>query len=128
MSDTEKITVNVSVVNLGQIDLIVSEGLYANRTDFIRTAIRGQLDAHMDVVKQSVTRNQYAVGIIGYTRGELERRLEEGEMLKIRVVGMLVIANSVPPELASATIKQIKVFGAFRASKAVKEVLADRTG
>jgi Arc/MetJ-type ribon-helix-helix transcriptional regulator len=128
MSDTEKITVNVSVVNLGQIDLIVSEGLYANRTDFIRTAIRGQLNAHVDVVKQSVTRNQYAVGIIGYTRGELERRLEEGEMLKIRVVGMLVIANSVPPELASATIKQIKVFGAFRASKAVKEVLADRTG
>jgi Arc/MetJ-type ribon-helix-helix transcriptional regulator len=128
MSDTEKITVNVSVVNLGQIDLIVSEGLYANRTDFIRTAIRGQLNAHVDVVKQSVTRNQYAVGIIGYTRGELERRLEEGEMLKIRVVGMLVIANSVPPELASATIKQIKVFGAFRASKAVKEVLADRIG
>src|SRR3712207_8916575 len=55
--ETEKITSNLGVVDLGQIDLLVQEGFYANRTDFIRTAIRNQIAAHADAVKQSVARN-----------------------------------------------------------------------
>jgi len=54
--DTEKMTINLGYVDLGHIDLMVQEGFYSNRTDFIRTAIRNQLERHADVVKQSTVR------------------------------------------------------------------------
>jgi len=126
MADTEKITINLSVVDLGQIDLLASEGFYTNRTDFIRTAIRNQLATHADMVKQSVTRNHILVGVVIYTREGLEKRRKAGERLAIRVVGMLVISDDISPELAQETIESIKVFGTFRANKAVKKALADR--
>ena len=126
MAETEKLTVNLSIMDLGQIDLLVEEGFYTNRTDMIRTAIRHELSRHDDIIKQSTVRLNMLVGVLVYTREGLERRLAKGEKLKIRVVGMLVIESDVPPELASATIESILILGSFRASKAVKQILADR--
>jgi Arc/MetJ-type ribon-helix-helix transcriptional regulator len=124
--DTEKITINLGYVDLGQIDLLVREGFYSNRTDFIRTAIRNQLDRQNDAVKQSVARHRLDLGLRHYTRADLEKVKAAGEMMRIQVLGLAVIAPDVPPELARETIASIHVLGALSASKAIKAALADR--
>jgi Arc/MetJ-type ribon-helix-helix transcriptional regulator len=125
MTDTEKITINISGVDLGQIDLLVDEGFYSNRSDFIRTAIRNQISQHSDAVKQSITRRTMAVGMLVYDSSDLEKFRARGEMMEIRLMGVLVL-NNVSTELARATIKSISVKGVFRASDEVKAALADR--
>lgn len=124
--DTEKLTINLGVVDLGQIDLLVQEGFYSNRTDLIRTAIRNQLAHHADVVRQTVARRTLQVGLHTVTRADLERSLAAGEMRQIQVVGLVRIDNDVAPELARATIQSVTVLGAFHASAAVRHALADR--
>lgn len=126
MADTEKITINLSVVDLGQIDLLVEQGFYSSRSDLIRTAIRKQLQVHADVVEQAVVRKQLAVGVLSYGPKGLEARRAAGEMLDINAVGLVHIANDVSPELARATIRSLTVYGVLRASPAVKDALADR--
>jgi Arc/MetJ-type ribon-helix-helix transcriptional regulator len=125
-SDSEKITINLGYVDLGHVDLLVQEGFYSNRTDFIRTAIRNQLDRHTDAVKQSVARQQLDLGLRQYRRPDLEAVKAAGEMLHIQVLGLAVIAADVPPELARQTIASIHVLGALQAAPAVKEALSDR--
>src|SRR3712207_2505853 len=123
---TEKITINLGLVDLGQIDLLVSEGFYTNRTDFIRSAIRAQLSGHAGVVHQTVARRTLILGLQHYTRADLDKIRESGERIDIRVLGLATIADDVPPDLARATIASIEVLGALRASPAVKQALADR--
>src|SRR4249919_4170259 len=125
-ADTEKITINLGFVDLGHVDLMVQEGFYSNRTDFIRTAIRNQLDRHADVVKQSTARKSLDLGLRHYSREDLEAARRAGEMLEIHVLGLASIALDVTPELARATIASVSVLGSFHASPAVKDVLADR--
>lgn len=126
MADSEKITINMSVVDLGKIDLLVEEGFYSNRTDFIRTGIRNQLDKHTDEVKQTVTRKTMAVGVVSYGRKSLEARQAAGEKVSAWVVGSLTIADDVSAELALDTIESIKVYGVLKASNKVKNALGDR--
>ena len=126
MSDTEKITINLGLVDLGQIDLLVQEGFYQNRTDFIRTAIRNQLNAHAEAVKQTVARKELVLGLQHYARRDLEALRTAGGTLEIRVLGLASIAHDVPPELALETIDSIDVLGAFRASPDVKAALTGR--
>ena len=126
MSETEKITINLGPVDLGQIDLLVQEGFYSNRTDFIRTAIRNQLTTHAEAVRQTVARRTLVLGLENYTRRDLEAVRESGESLEIRVLGLATIADDVSPELALETIDSIVVLGALRASPAVKAALKDR--
>jgi Arc/MetJ-type ribon-helix-helix transcriptional regulator len=125
-ADTEKITINLGYVDLGHVDLMVREGFYSNRTDFIRTAIRNQLERHADVVKQSTTRKNLDLGLRSYSREDLEGALRAGEMLQINVLGLASIAQDVTPELARAAIASVSVLGALHASPAVKAALADR--
>ncbi len=126
-ADSEKITINLGYVDLGQVDLMVQEGFYSNRTDFIRTAIRNQLDRHADVLRQSVARKSLDLGLRHYSRGDLEAALRHGGALHINVLGLASIAADVTPELARASIASVKVLGALHASAAVKTALADRT-
>jgi Arc/MetJ-type ribon-helix-helix transcriptional regulator len=126
MSETEKITINLGLVDLGQVDLLVQEGFYSNRTDFIRTAIRNQLATHADEVRQTVARKTLVLGLEHYTRRDLEAVREAGETLEIRVLGLASIDEDVSPELASETISSLVVLGALRASPAVKSALKDR--
>jgi Arc/MetJ-type ribon-helix-helix transcriptional regulator len=126
MVESEKITINLGVVDLGKVDLLVEEGFYANRTDFIRTAIRNQLDRHQEEVRQSTTRRAMLLGVLSYNRSELEEVRAAGERLRISFVGMLIISDDVPAELASATIESIQVHGVLRASKAVRDALGGR--
>jgi Arc/MetJ-type ribon-helix-helix transcriptional regulator len=126
-NDSEKITINLGFVDLGHIDLMVQEGFYSNRTDFIRTAIRNQLERHAEVVKQSTVRKSLDLGLRNYGRQDLEAARRAGEMLEINVLGLVTIAPDVTPELARATIASVAVLGAFHASPEVKAVLADRT-
>lgn len=126
MADTEKITVNMSVVDLGKIDLLAEEGFYSNRTDFIRAAVRRQLDMHAEEVKSVVIRKEYIVGVLVHTREGLERRLKKGERLSIRVVGMVVLSDDISPELARQTIDSLSVWGVLRANKAITDALKDR--
>ena len=123
---TEKITINVGVVDLGEIDLLVREGFYANRTEFIRSAIRAQLATRAAAVEQTVARKTLTLGTKHYTRSELEELRRAGKMLDVRVLGLASIADDVSAELARATIASVEVLGAFRASQAVKAALADR--
>ena len=124
--ESEKITINLGYVDLGQIDLLVDEGFFSNRTDFIRTAIRKQLDRHEDAVKQSVARHQLDLGLRQYSRHDLEAVHAAGETLHVQVLGLAVIAKDVPPDLARATISSIHVLGALQASPEVKAALRDR--
>jgi Arc/MetJ-type ribon-helix-helix transcriptional regulator len=126
-SDTEKITINLGYVDLGQIDLMVQEGFYSNRTDFIRSAIRSLLERHADVVKRSTIRKSLDLGLRHYSREDLEAVRRAGEMLEIHVLGLASIAPDVTPELARATIASVAVLGSLHASAAVKDALADRT-
>ena len=126
MSETEKITINLGVVDLGQVDLLVQEGFYSNRTDFIRTAIRNQLSTHAEVVRQTVARKTLVLGLEHYTRRDLEAVREAGETLEIKVLGLASIDDDVGPDLALETIDSIVVLGALRASPAVKSALAGR--
>jgi Arc/MetJ-type ribon-helix-helix transcriptional regulator len=125
--ETEKITINLGYVDLGHVDLMVEEGFYSNRTDFIRTAIRNQLERHADVVKQSTARKNLDLGLRNYGRKDLEAVQQAGEMLHINVLGLATISQDVTPELARATIASVSVLGALHASPAVKAALADRT-
>ena len=127
MSETEKITINLGLVDLGQVDLLVQEGFYSNRTDFIRTAIRNQLSTHAEVVRQAVARKTLVLGLENYTRRDLEAVREAGETLEIKVLGLASIDDDVSPELALETIDSLVVLGALRASPAVKSALAGRT-
>jgi Arc/MetJ-type ribon-helix-helix transcriptional regulator len=125
--DSDKVTVNVGLVDLAQVDLLVNEGFYSNRTDFVRTAIRNQLLVHADAIRQTVVRKRYVVGQHRYSRKELEQVVAAGEKLDVHVLGLAVIEDDVPAELASAAIATIQVLGAFIASPAVRQALADRT-
>src|SRR3982750_3093852 len=126
VGDSEKMTINLGVVDLGQIDLLVQEGFYSNRTDLVRTAIRNQIAMHADVVKQTVARRTLTVGLQHCSRADLERLQAAGERLHIQVVGLARIADDVTPELARAPIESVSVLGAFRASAEVRRALADR--
>jgi len=126
LEKTEKITINLGLVDLGQIDLLVQEGFYSNRTDFIRTAIRNQLAVHKEEVRRTVARKTLVLGVQHYTRSDLEAARAAGEKLQINVLGLASIADDVSPELALATIDSIEVLGAFRASPAVRAALAGR--
>jgi Arc/MetJ-type ribon-helix-helix transcriptional regulator len=125
-ADSEKITINLGYVDLGQIDLMVQEGFYSNRTDFIRSANRSQLERHADVVKRSTIRKSLDLGLRHYSREDLEAARRAGEMLEIHVLGLASIALDVTPELARATIASVAVLGSLHASAAVKDALADR--
>jgi Arc/MetJ-type ribon-helix-helix transcriptional regulator len=127
VADSEKITINLGFVDLGHIDLMVQDGFYSNRTDFIRTAIRGQLDRQADAVRQSVTRKALDLGLRHFSRDDLEAARASGTMLHIKVLGLASIASDVTPELARASIASVTVLGALHASPEVKTVLADRT-
>ncbi|PXX47734.1 CopG family transcriptional regulator [Undibacterium pigrum] len=125
-SDTEKITINLGLIDLGQVDLLVQEGFYSNRTDLIRTAIRNQLLTHAEVIRQTVARKSLVLGLQHYTRADLEAVRDAGQRLQIQVLGLASIAADVSPELAMTTIESISVLGAFQASNAVKAALAGR--
>jgi Arc/MetJ-type ribon-helix-helix transcriptional regulator len=124
--DSEKLTLNIGFVDLGQIDLLVQEAFYANRSDFIRTAIRNQLQAHADVVRQTVLRKSMALGLRHYSRADLEAARDAGERLQIHVLGLASVAPEVSGELAAAAIDSVHVLGTFQASAEVKAALADR--
>jgi Arc/MetJ-type ribon-helix-helix transcriptional regulator len=126
LSDTEKITINLGLIDLGQIDLLVQEGFYTNRTDLIRTAIRNQLVTHSDVLRQTVARRMLVLGLQQFSRRDLEAVRKSRTKLRIQVLGLVRIADDVSPQLASETIESIAVLGALYASPAVKAALADR--
>jgi Arc/MetJ-type ribon-helix-helix transcriptional regulator len=126
MPDTEKITINMSAVDLGKIDLLVQEGLYSNRTDFIRTAIRNLLDRHNLEIQQSVSRHSYAIGVLIFNKADLEKLKTSGEKLELKLIGLLHLANDITPELAREVIESIKLRGIYQASDAVRAALADR--
>ncbi|MGZ5198172.1 MAG: CopG family transcriptional regulator [Telluria sp.] len=126
LPDTDKVTVNLGLVDLAQMDLLVDEGFYTNRTDFVRTAVRNQLQQHAEVIRQAVLRKRFVMGLQRYSRAELERVVAAGEQLEIHVLGLATLEDDVTPELATAAIASIRVLGAFIASAAVKQALADR--
>jgi len=124
--ETEKMTVNVGVVDLGQVDLLVQEGFYSNRSDLVRTALRNQLALHADTVRQTVARRTLTVGLQHFSRAELERAVSAGQRLQVQVVGLARIADDVTAELACAAIESVIVLGAVQAIAAVRRALADR--
>ena len=124
--ESEKITINLGYVDLGRVDLLVQEGFYSNRSDFIRTAIRNQIDAHAEVISRTVERHTMELGLRDYSRADLEALREANEVLHVKVVGLARIAPDVTPELARQTIGSISVLGALQASAEIKKALADR--
>jgi Arc/MetJ-type ribon-helix-helix transcriptional regulator len=125
-NDSEKVTINLGLIEAGQIELLVLEGFYSNRSDFIRTAIRNQIDRHAEVMAQAIARRRVVLGLHRFGRAELAALRDAGEVLEIRVLGLAVIDADVPPDLARETIRSLSVLGALQASPAVRAALADR--
>lgn len=126
MADNEKITINLNVVDLGQIDLLVEQGFYSNRTDFIKTSIRNQLTTHTQELKETITRKTMVVGVVKYDANDLNKILAEKKRLDIKVLGMLVLKDDISSDLALSTIKSIKVFGKIRANQSLLKALENR--
>jgi Arc/MetJ-type ribon-helix-helix transcriptional regulator len=126
MPDSEKITINMSAVDLGKIDLLVQEGLYSNRTDFIRTAIRNLLDKHNLEIQQSVIRNSYVIGALIYDSVEFEKFRSKGKKIRLTIIGYLHLSDDISPQLAMDVVDSIQVRGIFHASAEVKAALLDR--
>ena len=126
MADTEKITINMDVVNLGQIDLLVEQGFYSNRTDFIKAAIRAQLSNHSEEIKKSISKKVLDIGVICLDKKYLETKVEKNEVLDIKSVGMLILKDDITPELAQKSIRSLKVYGVLKANEKLKEALRDR--
>lgn len=127
VGDSEKMTVNLGVVDLGQVDLLVQEGFYSNRSDLVRTAVRNLLTQHGETLRQTVARRTLTLGLQHLSRADLERAVAAGQRLRVQVVGLARIDDDVTPELARAAIESVSVLGAFHASAAVRRALADRT-
>lgn len=125
VAESEKITINMNVVDLGKVDLLVDQGFYSNRTDFIRTSIRSQLDTHADEVKEIVIRKSYIVGVVNYGRKELEKLRDSGTMIDVKVAGLLVIANNVDAELVKQTLASVQVRGVLKANAEVKSAIQE---
>lgn len=125
-ADPEKITINLGHVDLGRIDLLVREGVYANRTDFIRTAIRAQLRQEAEIVERSMERHRLELGLFDLTRDSMQAVADSGEVLHLRVLGLARISSDVSPDLALRVIGSIQVLGALQAPKDVKAALRDR--
>ncbi|GAP09300.1 hypothetical protein BECAL_00441 [Bellilinea caldifistulae] len=123
MPEPEKVTINLSVVDLGQIDVLVEEGYYSSRTDFLRTAARAQLEKHNEALSQIIRRRGLTIGVVHLSRAQLEELAHKGESLDLRVAGMLSMDDDVPPQLAAAVIRNLQVFGVVRASRAVRAAL-----
>ncbi len=126
MPDSEKVTINMNAVDLGKVDLLVQEGVYSNRTDFIRTAIRSQLEKHSMEIQQTVTRHSYVIGVLSYNREDFEKRKAAGTRLKMTVVGVLNLQDDISAELAREVVESVQVRGVFDAPQAIKDALADR--
>jgi Arc/MetJ-type ribon-helix-helix transcriptional regulator len=126
MSDTEKITVNIGIVDLGRVDLLVQEGFYASRADFVRTAIRNQLERQRSAVDSITTRKSMVIGTLSFNRHELDQKREDNEMINVKVIGMFILTDDVTPQLALDTIQSVTVRGVFKAPEDVKEALQDR--
>lgn len=126
MPETEKITINLGPVDLGRIDVLVEQGLYSNRTDLIRTAIRNQLDRHEPVIQAHAVKWSFVLGVESVTRSTLEEFRRQGKMISLRVIGMLKLADDIDPELALETIEAIRIRGSFQATPVLREALADR--
>lgn len=126
MSETEKITLNIGSVDLGRVDLLVQEGFYSSRSDFIRTAIRNQLERQQAAVDSITSRKSMVIGTLSYSRHELEQKRAENEMINVKVIGMFILTDDVPPQLALDTIQSATIRGVFKAPEDVKEALKDR--
>jgi Arc/MetJ-type ribon-helix-helix transcriptional regulator len=126
MSETEKITINIGSVDLGRIDLLVQEGFYASRSDFVRTAIRNQLERQKSAVDSITTRKSMVIGTLSYNRHELEQKRDDNEMINVKVIGMFILSDDVTPQLALDTIQSVTVRGVFKAPEDVKQALSDR--
>ena len=126
MTETEKITINMGAVDLGKIDLLVQEGNYTNRTDFIRTAIRNQIDKHTVEIQQSVARNSFVVGLLSYSRSDLEGFIKKNERINLNIIGLFHLHNDITPELAKQAIESLRVRGIFQASDEIRDALSDR--
>jgi len=127
MAEMEKLTINLTAVDIGRIELLVHEGFYANRAEFIRVAIHSQLERHTDVVRDAAARQSLVLGALMLTKASLEQYQNAGKKLRLNVVGFASLADDVTPELARAVIESVTVHGIFRASKTVREALSDRT-
>ena len=125
MAESEKITINMNVVDLGKVDLLVDQGFYSNRTDFIRTSIRSQLETHSEEVKEIVIRKSYVVGVVNYGRKELEKLRDSGTMIDVKVAGLLVIADNVDAELVKQTLASVQVRGVLKANAEVKSAIQE---
>lgn len=124
--EPEKMTVNVTPVDLGRIDVLVSQGYYTSRSDFVRTAIRRLLSSQEDAVSETVIRERFNVGVHVLTAGDLRQRVDEGERLQLRVVGLVLFGPGVTADLADRAVESIAVRGAIRGPRDVLDRLADR--
>ena len=123
--ETEKVCINLPAAELGKIDVLVAEGLFASRTDLIRSGIRSILDVHDDAVRR-VARTEARIGYQLLMRSELEAARNSRQKLTLFVVGVLRIQGSVTPDLADATIDRIRIFGTVRGPAEVLTRLEDR--
>ena len=126
MSEIERITTGVGIVDLGQIDRLVDKDLFATRSEFIRTAIRTYLEQYREELVQAGFKKSFTIGVHILNAHDLEDVVAAGNAIDLHVVGSLTISQDVTPELARKAIRSVAVYGSFRAREEIKAALADR--
>lgn len=123
INSTEKITINVNTSDLGKIDLLIHEGYYSNRTDFIKSAIKSQVNKHDDeinMILSSKKKKDWFVGVYVLTEDELQALKRYGRKKAIRGMGLLIVDKDVSLDLMKTSISAIETYGVCRCSSEIK--------
>jgi Arc/MetJ-type ribon-helix-helix transcriptional regulator len=126
-SKPQQLNVTMDAEEIHQVDLMVEQGLYASRKDFLQLAARNLLREHGVEVPRPMTGELKVAGIAVHNRKSLEKLRAAGRQLELNVTGIFRLADDVTPELACAVIKSLTLRGTFEASAEVKATLKDRT-
>ena len=127
--NSEKVSVNMNVGTLSQIDVLVDLGYYSNRSDFINQAVRQAIDQKQSIIenetsKQRESNGDWFTGVCVITKDQLLIAKEKGKKLKIRGYGVVVIDNKLD-DLALEVIDSIDIKGKILASQKIKDTFSN---
>lgn len=126
---SEKVSVNINEEALSKIDLLVEDGFYSNRSDFINRAVDTLLDRENRTVdklleihsKEKINSRQWFVGVQTMGSQYLEKVKEQGVRLRIKGCGVLYFEKDAAQELVFETVEYISPRIRVIAEEAVRE-------
>ena len=125
METVEKVSVNMNIATLSQIDLLVDKGYYSNRSDFINQSVRQALDEKKSVIEEMGERQKdldfrWFIGVMSLEKEELLKAKENRIKIKIKGYGLLGIDAELD-DLVIENVESIAVKGKVICSDRIKK-------